>query len=166
MAVEERTRTEIWQGMWDAKRLARYYQVTQQRNQRMDRIVTAALLTAGSASAATLWDLVPDWGQGLLALAVAALTIWAAISRYAAKAVTAHSISQQCNDLVIEWRSLMADVDTSRLDDLEARQSLDRLDDKMGHVTARSGDAGLTYDEQLNEQTAKDAAEEMKISYA
>ena len=38
MAVTERTRTEIWQGLWDAKRMVRYYQTMHKKYQTKNQV--------------------------------------------------------------------------------------------------------------------------------
>ena len=36
--IGERTRNEVWQGLWDAHRMVRYYQAVHKGNQRWNRI--------------------------------------------------------------------------------------------------------------------------------
>lgn len=164
--ANDRTRIDIWQGLWDAKRMGRYYSALQQRYQRIDRIVVGFLLLSGTGSVATLWDLMQPWTQPVFGLGVAAITIWSVPGRYSAKAAVAHSSCQQCNDLAIEWRTLLADLDGRRIDDEDASQALNSLDHRMGHVTARSGDVGLSTNYKINEKSAKEAAKELELSYA
>lgn len=162
----DRTRIDIWQGLWDAKRMGRYYLALHQRYQTVDRVVVGLLLLSGTASVATLWETMPPWTQPAFGLVVAAVTIWSVLGRYAAKAAAAHSICQQCNELAVEWRTLLADLDRNRIDDMEARKALDSLDHRMSHATARSGDVGLSMNDKINERSAKEAAEELELSYA
>lgn len=164
--VNERTRIDIWQGLWDAKRMGRYYLAIQQRYQTVDRVVVALLLLSGTGSVATLWEMMPDWTQPAFGLAIAAITIWSALGRYSAKAAVAHSICQECDDLAVEWRTLFADADSHRVCDNDARAALNSLDHRMNHVTARSGDVGLSTNDKINERSAKEAAEELELSYA
>ena len=164
--TSERTRTDIWQGLWDAKRMGRYYLAIQQRYQTADRVVVALLLVSGTGSVATLWNMMPDWSQAAFGMAIATVTIWSALGKYSTKAAVAHSICLQCNDLAVEWRALLADVDSHRLDDAEAREAFNRLDQKMNHVTARSGDVGLAINNKINEKSAEEAGKELELSYA
>ena len=128
--------------------------------------VVGLLLLSGTASVATLWETMPPWTQPAFGLVVAAVTIWSVLGRYAAKAAAAHTICQQCNELAVEWRTLLADLDRNRIDDMEARKALDSLDHRMSHATARSGDVGLSMNDKINERSAKEAAEELELSYA
>lgn len=164
--TSERTRTEIWQGLWDAMRMSRYYLAIQQRHQTVDRVVVALLLVSGTGSVATLWSMMPDWSQAAFGMLIAVVTIWSALGRYSAKAAVAQSICLQCNDLAVEWRTLLAEVDGHRLDDAGAREALDRLDQKMNHVTARSGDVGLSTNDKINKRSAEEAGQELELSYA
>ena len=164
--TSERTRTDIWQGLWDAKRMGRYYLAIEQRYQTVDRVVVALLLVSGTGSLVTLWRMMPDWSQAAFGVAIAALAIWSALGRYSAKAAMAHSICLQCDDLALDWRTLLADVDNHRLDDAAAREALNRLDEKMGHVTSRSGDVGLKINDKINKRSAEEAGKELELSYA
>ena len=164
--ANDRTRIAIWQGLWDAKRMGRYYLALQQRYQTADRVVVGLLLLSGTGSVATLWEMMAHWTQPAFGLAVAAITIWSVLGRYSTKAAVAHSIGQQCNDLAVEWRTLLADLDGHRIDDVNARDALNRLDHRMSHVTARSGDVGLSTNDKINETSAKEAAKELELSYA
>ena len=164
--TSERTRTEIWQGLWDAMRMGRYYSAIQQRHQAVNRVAIALLLLSGTGSVATLWNMMPDWSQAAFGMSIAAVTIWSALGRHAAKAAVAQSICLQCKDLAVEWRTLLADVDSQRLDDAAAREALNRLDHKMNHVTARSGDVGLAINDRINKISAEEAGRELELSYA
>lgn len=166
MSVTDRTRTEIWQGLWDAKRMSRYYLAMHDRHQVIDRVATVLLLTCGTSAVMALWSALPDWSQAAAGVAVAAVTIYAAIARHAAKAATAQTIHVQCDDLAIDWRDLLAKVDNDALDEFRAREELNRLDRTMQHITSRSGDVGLTTNEKINETSARDAGKELELSYA
>lgn len=164
--VFDQTRNDIWLGLWDAKRMGRYYFAVHQRYQRLDTGLTRVLLLAGTASVFTLWEMMPRYLQPILGAVIAAAAVWSALGHYSAKAAAAHSISVQCDDLAIEWRTLLADVDGNRIDDVAARTELDRLDRKLGHITSRCGDAGLATINKLNEKSAKEASKELEHSYA
>lgn len=166
MEVTERTRTEIWQGLWDAKRMSRYYLAMHHRHQLIDRWVVVLLLVGGSGAVAALWETLPEWSQAVAGVAVAAFTIYSAIGKHAAKAATSLSIKFQCDDLAIDWRELLASVDNAQVEEDRAREELNRLDRTMQHVTSRSGDVGLAMDEKINETSALEAAEELRIAYA
>ena len=164
--TSERTRTEIWQGLWDAKRLCRYYSAIHQRYQTVDRVVIFLLLLSGTGAVATLSDMMPDWSQAVFGGAIAVLTILSAVGRYSARAAVAHSICLQCNELAVEWRTLLADVDSHQLDDADARDVLNLLDQKLDSVTARSGDVGLPINDKINKKSAEEAGKELEMSYA
>ena len=166
MTVTDRTRTEIWQGLWDAKRMSRYYLAIGHRHQSIDRVIVLLLLTSGTGAVVALWQALPDWSQAVAGVAVAVTTIYSAIGRHATKAATAHSINVQCDDLAINWRDLLAQVDNDQVDESQAREELNRLDRTLQHITSRSGDVGLATNEKINEASAREAAKELELSYA
>lgn len=166
MIVTDRTRTEIWQGLWDAKRMSRYYLAMHHRHQMIDRVVVFLLLCSGTSAVVALWQALPDWSQAAAGVTVAVVTIFSAMGRHAAKAATAQAIKVQCDDLGIDWRELLANVDSGLVDESRAREELNRLDRTMQHFTSRSGDVGLTTNEKLNETSAREASQELESSYA
>ena len=145
--------------------MVRYYLAMHERYQFVDRVIMVLLLTSGTGAVAALWQELPDWTQAVAGVAVAVITICAAVGRYAAKAAVAQSIQVQCNDLAIDWRDLLARVDSVEVDETQAREALNRLDRTMQHITSRSGDAGLATNEKINETSAREAGKELELSY-
>ena len=166
MTATDRTRTEIWQSLWDAKRLSRYYLAIGHRHQLIDRLIMLLLLSNSTGAVLAFWLALPDWSQAVAGVAVVVAAVYSAIGRHAAKAATAQSINVQCDDLAIDWRDLLAQVDNDQVDETRAREEFNRLDRTMQHVTSRAGGVGLTTNEKINEMSAREAAKELESSYA
>lgn len=166
--VTERTRTEVWQGLWDARRMVRYYQALCTQYQRRNRVTLWMLVLFGASALAPVWDRIPDVVQPVAGLLVAAMSLWILFADYAAKSAVSHSIAAQCEELAGEWKTLFARLDNpdAEAEEQHTRQSLDHLKRRMRDATYRSGDAKLVDNEKVNKKATAAATEELKTSYA
>lgn len=166
--VAERTRTEVWLGLWDARRMVRYYQAMCAQYQRRNRITLWALVLFGASALAPVWDRIPDVVQPVAGLLVAAMSLWILFAEHAAKSAAAHSIAAQCEDLAREWAALFARLDNpdEEASEQETRRSLDDLKRRLRDATYRSGDAKLVDNEKINKRATAAATEELKASHA
>ena len=167
MEISEQTRTDVWQGWWDAARLTRYYQAVRDLHQRRHAALVAAILLCGTGAMATLIASVPDWLQPVFGFAVAALSVWIAVSSYAVKAAMANTISIECQEIERELSNLMALVDDpNNPPESEIRDCLVDLDARMDKATARTGYVGMTNNDKLNNRMAIEASKVLEASYA
>ena len=169
MTVSETTRTEIYQGLWDAKRMVRYYQSMHQKYQKKNKYTMGLLVLFGTSALTALWDKLPGLVQAIMGLAVAILSLWILFADYAAKSAVAHSIALQCDELVNEWANLFAKVavaSETTIDETQARSAMQDLNRRLASTTYASGYAKLTDNAKVNKQASTDAAEELKGSYA
>lgn len=166
--VTERTRTEVWQGLWDARRMVRYYQAVCTQYQRLHRITLWVLVLFGASAVVPVWDRIPDVVQPVAGLLVAAMSLWILFADYAAKSAVSLSIATQCEELASEWATLFAQLDNpdEEVEEQQARQSLDDLKRRMRDATYRSGDAKLVDNERINKKATAAATEELKASFA
>lgn len=167
--VSDRTRTEIWQGLWDAKRMVRYYQHMHRRYRKWNLITMWLLVLLGTSALATLWEEMPSEFQPVAGVLVAAMSLWILFGDFAAKAATALSIAQRCEDLAADWTDLFAGVDLDdgeAADEANARRSLRTLEQQLRDATYVSGHAGLTDSEKINEKASEDATAELEGSFA
>ena len=166
--VNERTRTEVWQGLWDAHRMVRYYQAMHGRYQLFNRVSMWALVVFGTSAFATIWERMPDIVLPIAGLLVAGGALWVLFADYAAKSAIAHAIAKQCDDLVSKWATLFArlEVPDEGIDEQLARKLLDDLQRRMRDTTYRSGDAKLRDNERINERATTAATEDLTASYA
>ena len=166
--VTERTRTEVWQGLWDAHRMSRYYLEMHKRYQLFNQITMWMLVLFGTGALATLGNAVPDVVQPVVGLFVAAISLWVLFAEYAAKSAVALTIANQCDEIAIDWSNLFAGIDNpdDPIDESQARASLDGLKRRLKDVTYRSGDAKLRDNKRINERATAAATEELTASYA
>ena len=167
--VTERTRTEIWQGLWDAKRMVRYYQMVHKRYQTLNQATMWILVVLGTSALAVLWDKMPPLVQAAMGLAVAGMSLWVLFADYAAKAAVAHSIALRCEEFAIEWTNLFAEVydpENTAMDEQRARESMENFKKRLANATYASGYAKLADNDKINQKATVDAAEELEASYA
>lgn len=166
--VTDRTRAEVWQGLWDSQRMVRYYQALHGHYLRRNRVTMWALVVFGTGAFVALWERMPDIAQPLVGLAVAVTSLWVLFADYAAKAAVAQSIAAQCEELATEWATLFAQLDDpgEELGEPRVRASLDDLKRRMTAATYRSGDANIPDNQRINERATAAATEALKAAYA
>ena len=137
--VTERTRTEVWQGLWDVHRMVRYYQAAHGRYLLYNSVSMCALMIFGAIALMATWEPIPDIVLPVAGLLTAGIVLWILFAGYAAKSAVAHTISSRCADLAIEWSTLSARVDNPEADINEqlARRLLDDLKRRMLSLTWR-----------------------------
>lgn len=158
----------MWQGLWDARRMVRYYQALYTQYQRRNRFTLWALALFGAGALVPVWDRIPDVVQPVAGLLVAATSLWILFADYATKSAVSHSIAAQCEELASEWATLFARLDNpdEEAEEQQTRRSLDDLKRRMRDATYRSGDAKLVDNEKINEKATAAATAELKASYA
>jgi hypothetical protein len=114
---------------------------------------------------ATLMASVPDWLQPVFGFAIAALSVWIAVSSYAVKAAMANTISIECQQIEHELSNLMALVDDPD-NPPESEIRLVDLDARMDKATARAGYVGMANNDKLNNRMAIEAGKVLEASYA
>ncbi len=156
--VTDRTRTDVWLGLWDARRMVRYYQAMHRRHLAWHR--------------ASLW-LLAAFGAGVFAtpalgLAAAAAALWILFAECAAKSAVSLSIAGQCEEIADEWATLFARIDDpgEAMGERRARESLDGIKRRMKAATHRSGDANIRDNERINERATAAATRELEAAYA
>ena len=161
--ASERTRSDVWQELFDAARLVRYYEALADRYRRRRDGVRFLLLAAAAAGVAALLDLLPEAARVAAGGAIAALVMWDFVADYARKAAVLHAASLECAVLEIEWRELWTDVNAADAGESEARRRNRRL---AGRIAAATGWADIPEDRKLNEVCARAAHEYLAARYA
>ncbi len=159
--VDEGIRTRIWNGLWEAKSLFRYYQVVRYHYELWNKWTLILLAFFGTGSLATIFEQVPYWAQPLFGLMVFGITIWVMLADYSSKAAVAHAIAGRCGELAEQWDDLFLDVDGYRIDELEARGRLVQLNRDLRQTTAESGVAKIRPNKALTRRCFLDTREEL-----
>ena len=108
-------RHEIWQGLLDASRCARYYEALYNRYQRRHQITRVVLLASATGVIGLLSaNLIEPWTDALQAVLgglIVLVVIVDLVGRFAEKAAVLHVISVDCSKLDNEWHQLWADCE-------------------------------------------------------
>ena len=169
-AIEEKWRTEVWQGLLDAARLTRYFEHqyrTYLRAHQVSRLVLAA--SAVGVTAAVL-DLLPVTWSPFLGPGLGAITILLVLFDLAAqlpeKTAVLHSVSVDCLRLEDDCRRLWIDCDDPevRLEDIQRRHAV--LQQREIEVTSRLGDAGIATNQRVNRKCWEDVVRMEPKRYA
>ena len=151
----DQLRAEVWYGLLDAERLARYYDAVAARLQHWHLAMTAFVATGSTGAVASLlFDTgLPDWVAGLLVLAVAAVTVWMSYYGYASLAATAESAARSLSALSLEWREVWLRVED--MDEAEVAGRISELASRSNQATAHVP-ARLAGHRRLNERCASE----------
>lgn len=158
----ESTRTRIWQTMYDAIRLSRYYADLGSLYSKIQAASHSFVLLASMGAIASLLEQI-EWGMIASGVAVALSavisTAWANPSRLAAIL----SASARCRVLEIEalelWHQLVA------VDDEEAARRWTALSKKLEEATVPVEMAGIGFSKRRNEQSAHDARSTLELTF-
>ena len=161
--ASERTRSDVWQELFDVARLVRYYEALADRHKRWRDRVRFLLLAAAAAGVAALLDLLPETARVAAGGAIAALVVWDFVADYARKAAVLHAVSLECSALEVEWRELWTDVNDADASECEARRRNRRLAQR---IAAATGWADVPEDRKLNKECARAAHEYLADRYA
>lgn len=161
--ASERTRSDVWQELFDVAGLVRYYEALADRHKRRRDRVRFLLLAAAATGVAALLDLLPETARVAAGGAIAALVVWDFVADHARKAAVLHAASLECGALEIEWRELWTDVNDANASECEARRRNRQLARRIATV---KGWANIPEDRKLNEECARAAHEYLADRYA
>ena len=147
--------------------MVRYYQALHGRYRRYNRISMWALVVCGTSAFAVLWNEIPRVVVPIAGLLVAGIALWILFADFAAKSAVAHSIANQCGEIVIDWSTLFAKLDSAEedIDEKLARELLDDLKRRMKDAGNRSGDANLPDKRRINKRATAAATAHLTSSY-
>lgn len=161
--ASEHTLSQVWLGLLDAERMARYYQALAVRMQRWHMALTAFVAFGSTGAMGSLLIGAPDWVAEVLATAVAAAGVWTFYYDHASKAALLEVAAESCAKLTLCWRDLWARLEG--LDEAEAWREVQRLRRKELDATARVP-ASLAVRRWLNQKCAKETYEVLGDEYA
>lgn len=158
------TRKAVWIGLLNADRQVRYYGELSDRYSKWSRGILIALAVSGSVEATLVFK--EAWSPLIIlfAVAVAAFSIWAAVSDYAKKAAILSSINRDCSYLETQWQDLWGRID--RIDEDLALQESRKLEQRLIDATKRAADVGVHEDQELNKKSWVNACKVVSQNYA
>ena len=137
---------QLWRGITDTERLARYFGKLADKLRHRHRLLTMLLALEATGAGAMLIARLPEWAAALMFAFVAATAIWSFLADYSGKAMAADLFSLQYRHLLIEWNRLWYG---------EAIQAqIDALQTKL--VQIPSG-VELAFDHKLNDDAGDEA---------
>lgn len=154
---------QVWLGLLDAERMARYYQMLAVRMQRWHAALTAFVAFGATGVMGSLLLEVPDVVPEALAAAVAAAAMWSLHCAHALKATMLSAAADGCAELTLCWRDLWGRLEG--LDEAEAWREVQRLRRRELNVTARVP-ASLAVRRRLNQKRAKETYAVLGDEYA
>lgn len=154
---------QVWLGLLDAERMARYYQALAVRMRWWHTALTAFVALGSTGAMSSLLIGAPDWVAEVLATAVAAAGVWTFYYGHASKAAMLGTAADSCAELTLRWRDLW--VRLEGMDDAEAWQEVQDLKRQELTATARVP-ASLAVRARLNRKCAKEAYDVLSDEYA
>lgn len=137
--------------------LQRYYTFVGERLGRRRRRLAHLVLTASSGAAVALLTGLPLVVAQVLALAVAALTVWLELADYSSKSARSLGVAADLSQLAAEMHALWINLD--ELEDGEAQRAWRELDARAAEIT-RHVPADL-----LRHHSLQDRAEDETYGY-
>lgn len=163
-------RHEIWQGLLDASRCARYYEALYNRYQRRHQITRVVLLASATGVIGLLSaNLIEPWTDALQAVLgglIVLVVIVDLVGRFAEKAAVLHVISVDCSKLDNEWHQLWADCEEPGASRNELASRHADLSRRLTEVTSTAGEAHILDHRRLNERCWKKACQVEELRYA
>lgn len=147
--VTDQTRNDVWQGLIDAGRLARYYQAMADRHRRFALWVRLVLVASATGGVAAFFGLLPEVGQIVAGAFIALAVVVDLVFDPQHKAAVLNAIANEVGRLDVKWQSLWGRVDNTP--DEEARYLQATLLDELNRATERIGDLGIGENRRLNE---------------
>ena len=118
-------RDDVWFGLLDADRVARYYNALAARLRRRRRLLDAFTAFGSTGAVASLLLSAPTALPTALLLAVAVASVWSLASRYSEDVALLTRVGDEMGRLADEWQLLWSQVDA--LGDDEARRRVAEL---------------------------------------
>ena len=126
-------RDDVWFGLLDADRVARYYNALAARLRRRRRLLDACTAFGSTGAAAALLLSAPTALLAAFILAVAFASAWSLVSRYSEDGALLTKVGDEMGRLAGAWQLLWSEVDA--LGDDEARRRVAKLSEAMARCT-------------------------------
>lgn len=144
-------RSAVQQHRTDARRAAEHYRIRHRRFTRLHLVGNVLIVGLGCGCFVSAFAIaitgerpVPEQLIGLqlvLGVLLAVAVLWSLVANHAVKSALALSVAREIYEIVRRFTALLGEIDAG-VDDLRARQELDRLLDRLAEVTLRFGDVG------------------------
>ena len=166
----EHIEQEVWEHLYDACRLSRYYAYLSDNYRKWHigvRFFLFVSATAGVASFINVLDY--PWQQPvqvLFGLVLAATLAIDFVLDWGRKSAILHAVSVHCGLLENDWEKLWADMRSMNMENAEIIARDRELSHTMVIVTSTIGFSDISEDHELNEQCLYEATEYLRSRYA
>ena len=155
-------RDDVWYGLLDAERVARYYNALAARLRRRRRLLDAFAAFGSTSAVASLLLSAPPWALAAFVLTSAAASVWSLVSRYGDDGALLTRVGDEMGRIAGEWQLLWSEVET--LGDDEARGRVAALSEAMARCT-EGVPPELADQRRLNERCAAETYRVMQAQY-
>ena len=97
---------QIWTGLLESDRVARYYSMLADKLRWRHNILTAILIVLATGAAASLLAQLPNWVSAIVIFLTACISAWLYVFDYSGKATAASLFSDQYGRLHTKWTRL------------------------------------------------------------
>ena len=157
-----RYRDDVWYGLLDADRVARYYNALAARLRRRRRLLDAFAAFGSTSAVASLLLSAPPWALVAFVLTSAAASVWSLVSRYGDDGALLTRVGDEMGRIAGEWQLLWSKVES--LGDDEAEGRVAELSEAMARCT-EGVPPELTDRRRLNERCAAETYTVMQAQY-
>ncbi len=162
----EGVKDEVWQHLYDAARLVRYYAYLSDKYRLGNTIVRFFLyFSATSGVVSFTGELSYDWQLGFGIILAVTITV-DFVFDMGKKASALHSISVHCGLLESDWEKLLADIMTTEMTISEIITKDKELSHSLVLVTSTVGFLDISENHKLNDRCADEAADYLRSRYA
>lgn len=116
----EDTRAAIWNGLLDATRYHRYFDLLSRRYEKAEKFHRFVMAAFGIGALGSFFDFMPTWIFPVIGCVIFVLTIWNLVDNPAKKTALANLALGRIAELEHEQRHLWERVQQGRIDDMEA----------------------------------------------
>ena len=162
----EHIEQEIWEHLFDACRLVRYYAYISDRYRKKHTVVRFVLFVSATAGVASFINALEYKWQLACGLVLAAAIAVDFVLDWGRKSAILHAISVHCGLLESEWEKLWADMRSMDMEDAEIIAKDRELSHTMLIITSTIGFSDISENHKLNERCLDEAAEYLRSRYA
>lgn len=171
LKVSETTLNMVWQNMFDAARLVRYYEKLSSRYRLYSQLIRGVLLVSATGIAADAFDVLPqpiaikEGVEGIFGVLVIVAILCDFLMEFSGKAEVLRIVSAQCSSLESQWYELWGDLIGREAVDANIRSRNADLDSRLTAVTGLATEK-IRPNKRLNRSCAQEASRIMQQRFA
>lgn len=160
--ITDQARNEVWQEIYDATRLIRYYSALLVRYRRYYWWTRIALLASGTAGVAAFFELLPSFFNLVFGALIALVIVVEVVVNLSNQVTVLQTTIRDCTELEGEWRDLWHRINREDISENETWEKIRQLSQRGLVVTSRAAE-NVQQDQRLNEE-CEEAAYDVLVS--